>query len=148
MLRTVAGYQFFPLRVGIPRRFRHAQTPRSVETPADLISSIIGNTLAANSTLADLFAEIIAATAFSGFGLPNFLPEARTAASPNRVRSLINSLSRCATSANTPTVKRSAVGQSQATKSAPLFWSLKRNSAFRANRSSFAMTSVALCFLT
>jgi len=46
-----------------------------------------------------------------------------------------------------PTVNRSAFGQSQQTKSAPDFWSLNRNSAFRANRSSFAITKVALAFL-
>src|SRR5438552_14469554 len=110
MLRTVAGYQFFPLRVEIPLRFRHSQIPRRVETPADLISSMMGNTLAANSAFAVLFATFIAATAFSGLGVPSLTPLVFAAANPKRVRSEINSLSRCATRARIPTVNLSAFG--------------------------------------
>ena len=99
MLRTVAGYQFFPLRVGIPLRFKHSQMPWRVSTPADLISWMIGKILVAKSTLAALFAVIIAATAFSGFGVPSLTPVAFNAAKPHRVRSEINSRSRWATKA-------------------------------------------------
>jgi hypothetical protein len=66
MLRTVAGYHTLPLRLKIPLRLRQSQIPRRVRTPADLISSITCQTLAANSALAVLFATTIAATAFSG----------------------------------------------------------------------------------
>lgn len=61
---TVAGYQFFPLRVAIPLRLRHSQFPLRVWTPAfalrfelrpgkpaALISAITGATLAAKSRL-------------------------------------------------------------------------------------------------
>jgi hypothetical protein len=89
----------------------------------------------------------IAATAFCGAGVPNLTPFDFAAASPSRVRSEINSRSRWATRARIPTVNLSALGQSQQTKSIPLFWSLKRNSAFLANRSSLAITSRALCRL-
>jgi hypothetical protein len=50
----------------------------------------------------------------------------------------------CITSARIPTVNRSAFGQSQQTKSAPLFWRRRRNSALRASLSNLAMTKVAL----
>src|SRR6266566_9416658 len=45
----------------------------------------MGNTLAANSSLADLFAVTIAATAFSGLGVPSLTPLVFAAAIPNRI---------------------------------------------------------------
>lgn len=59
---------------------------------------------------------------------------------PSRVRSEINSRSLSATKAKIPTVNRSAFGQSHQTKSTPEFWSLRRNSTFRARRSDLAIT--------
>jgi Protein of unknown function (DUF3102) len=107
----------------------------------------IGKTLTMKSALPHLFADFMAATAFCGLGVPSFTPLFFAAANPNRVRSEINSRSRCATSARIPTVNRSAFGQSQQTKSTPLFWRRKRNSALRASLSSLAMTNVALFLL-
>src|SRR5262249_37565586 len=106
-----------------------------------------GRTLAANPSAAALFAAKARCRASPSFGLPRRLPRAFAACRASLVRWAIISRSCCATAARMWIVSLLACGLSTATNSTPESIRVAMNARFRDRRSSFAITSLARCFL-
>lgn|GEM_PF-3782127 len=140
--RTVPALHIFPVRVFTPLLSSSLAIPRS-DRPSEIISSISGWTLRANSSAARMFAR--AASPLSRLGFPSFTPRSLACAIAAFVRSEIMARSCSATAARIWIVSLDASGISTARNSTRLSMRFEMKATDRESRSSLAISSVAFC---